>query len=257
MGGSNMNFEGKVAIVTGSGQGIGRCIAELFAARGASVVIAENDPALGKDAIGTVGAKGKAILVPTDVADEVSVQDMVGKAISSFGQIDFLINNAAISAGCKPTELSRERWDRVLAVNLTGPFLAAKHAAPHIATHKGVIINIASTRAFMSEPCTEAYSASKGGIVALTHALAASLGPDIRVNCIAPGWIDTIDYRPEPRPADYKLSDADHAQHPAGRVGSPEDIAEMALYLCSPAASFITGQTFVIDGGMTRKMIYV
>jgi NAD(P)-dependent dehydrogenase (short-subunit alcohol dehydrogenase family) len=252
-----MDFAGKVAIVTGSGQGIGRCIAELFASRGASVVIAENDPARGKHALGIVSSKGRAILTDTDVADEASIRKMVEAAVNSFGHVDFLINNAAISAGSKPTELARERWDRVLAVNLTGPFLAAKHAATHIASRKGAIINIASTRAFMSEANTEAYSASKGGIVALTHSLAASLGPDVRVNCIAPGWIDTVDYRPEPRPADYKLSDADHAQHPAGRVGRPEDIAEMVLYLCSPAATFITGQTFVIDGGMTRKMIYV
>ncbi|HSV26450.1 MAG TPA: SDR family oxidoreductase, partial [Sedimentisphaerales bacterium] len=133
-------------------------------------------------------------------------------------------------------------------VNLTGPFLTSKHAAPHIARNKGGIVNIASTRALMSEANTEAYSASKAGLVGLTHALAVSLGPDVRVNCISPGWIDT---------ADSRLSDADHAQHPAGRAGRPEDIAEMTLYLCSAAAGFITGQNFVVDGGMTKKMIYV
>ena len=109
----------------------------------------------------------------------------------------------------------------------------------------------------MSEPNTEAYSASKAGLLGLTHALAMSLGPAVRVNAICPGWIDTVDYKLSPRPADYKLSEADHLQHPAGRVGTPDDIAEMVLYLCSPAASFITGQNFIIDGGMTKKMIYV
>jgi NAD(P)-dependent dehydrogenase (short-subunit alcohol dehydrogenase family) len=252
-----MDFTGTVAIVTGAGQGIGRCIAELFASRGASVVIAEHDQRRGSHALSIVQTKGRAILVPTDVADEDSVAAMVKQAVEALGRIDFLVNNAAISAGSKPTELSREKWDRVLAVNLTGPFMTAKHAAPHLAAQKGAIVNITSTRAFMSEPDTEAYSASKAGLVGLTHSLAVSLGPDIRANCIAPGWIDTVDYRPEPRPAGYELSDADHAQHPAGRVGKPEDIAEMVLYLCSPAASFITGQTFVIDGGMTKKMIYV
>ena len=118
-------------------------------------------------------------------------------------------------------------------------------------------MNIASTRAMMSEPNTEAYSASKAGIVGLTHALALSLGPEVRVNCISPGWIDTNQYLHEPNPALTPMTEADHKQHPAGRVGLPPDIAEMVLYLCSDKSGFITGQNFIIDGGMTKKMIYV
>jgi NAD(P)-dependent dehydrogenase (short-subunit alcohol dehydrogenase family) len=144
----------------------------------------------------------------------------------------------------------------VLAVNLTGPLLCAKHAASYLRKARGSIVNIASTRAFMSEPDTEAYSASKGGIAALTHSLAMSLGPEVRVNCISPGWIDTGSWKKTSRRRQETLSEADHGQHPAGRVGRPEDIASLAAFLASPQASFITGANFMVDGGMTRKMIY-
>ncbi|HRU39005.1 MAG TPA: SDR family oxidoreductase, partial [Candidatus Goldiibacteriota bacterium] len=158
----------------------------------------------------------------------------------------------------KPVEkLSLKDWNRVLAVNLTGAMLAAKYAAPYLEKTKGAIVNIASTRAIMSEANTEAYSASKGGIVALTHALAVSFSNRIRVNCISPGWIEVSDWKKKGVASAPRHSEADRLQHPAGRVGIPYDIASMVYFLLSGEAGFITGQNYVIDGGMTKKMIYV
>jgi NAD(P)-dependent dehydrogenase (short-subunit alcohol dehydrogenase family) len=154
------------------------------------------------------------------------------------------------------TKLTLAAWNRTLAVNLTGAFLMAKHAAPHLRRARGAIVNIASTRALQSEPDTEAYSATKGGIVALTHALAVSLGPDVRVNCVSPGWIDVSGRQKTRKRRQARLSRADHLQHPAGRVGTPEDVAALVAYLLADEAGFVTGQNFVCDGGMTRKMIY-
>ena len=172
-----------------------------------------------------------------------------------FGRIDALVCNAAIADphNCTLESLDLAHWNRVLAVNLGGPMLLAKHCAPYLRAHCGAIVNLASTRAAQSEPDSEAYAASKGGLLALTHALAISLGPEIRVNAVSPGWIDARD--PSVRRAE-PLSDADHAQHPAGRVGTVEDVAALVAWLLSRSAGFVTGQEFVIDGGMSRKMIY-
>ncbi len=148
------------------------------------------------------------------------------------------------------TRLTLSEWQRVIDINLTAGFLFARAAEKPLRKAKGAIVTIASTRALMSEPDTESYSASKGGIVALTHALAVSLAPDVRVNCISPGWIATEKFG--------RLRAKDHAQHPAGRVGKPEDIAEMVGFLLDAERSgFVTGANFVVDGGMTRKMIYL
>jgi NAD(P)-dependent dehydrogenase (short-subunit alcohol dehydrogenase family) len=248
-------FQNKTAIITGGGRGIGLCIAKTFLEAGARVVLAETDMELKPKALGFLNSSAAAFF-QTDVSDESSVQTMVQQTAERFGRIDFLVCNAAIVKNVPVSELKYEDWRRVLDVNLSGAFLCAKHCAPLLGQSGGAIVNIASTRAIMSEPNTEAYSATKGGLTALTHALAISLGPAVRVNCISPGWIDTTAYL-HGAPAPWTIRPQDHAQHPAGRVGRPEDVAEMVLYLCSPAAEFITGQNIVIDGGMTRKMIYL
>jgi NAD(P)-dependent dehydrogenase (short-subunit alcohol dehydrogenase family) len=245
----------KVAIVTGGGQGIGLCIAQQFLRAGANVVIAEQNAALQNKAEAFLDAGEKLIFAETDVSSEESVETMVETAIEHFGRIDFLVNNAATACNQPIDSLTYEQWQTVIGVNLSGAFLCAKYCKRQLEQNNGAIINIASTRALMSEPNTLiAYSASKGGVVALTHALANSLGPAVRVNCISPGWIVTDAY--QHGRVETTLSHQDHTQHPAGRVGKPEDIAEMVLYLCSDKAGFITGQNFVIDGGMTKKMIY-
>jgi NAD(P)-dependent dehydrogenase (short-subunit alcohol dehydrogenase family) len=178
------------------------------------------------------------------------VRACVRQVAKRFGRLDALVNNAGIaSPESGPVEkLALSEWRRRIGVNLTGAFLMTKHAVPHLRRARGAIVNIASTRALQSEPDTEAYAAAKGGMVALTHALAISLGPKVRVNCVSPGWINT---------RNAKLSRADHAQHPVGRVGRAEDVAELVAFLLSDAAGFATGQNYVLDGGMTRKMIYV
>jgi len=225
----------KTVLVTGGAQGIGQATARLLAGRGWRVAIADI-------------RKSEFVFVKTEVSQEPSVRACVRAVVKQFGRLDALVNNAGLTGPDDgPLEkLALKDWNRRIGVNLTGAFLMAKHCIPQLRQHRGAIVNIASTRALQSEPDTEAYSASKGGLVAFTHALANSLGPAVRVNCISPGWIS---HKP--------VSRKDHAQHPVGRVGQSEDVAELVAYLLSDAAGFVTGQNFVIDGGMTKKMIYV
>jgi NAD(P)-dependent dehydrogenase (short-subunit alcohol dehydrogenase family) len=256
------NFKGKTAVVTGAGQGIGKAIAQAFSHHEANVVIAERDEEAGKEVVKWLRGKGAAaeslLFVKCDVAKEEDVRNMIENAAAQFGRIDFLINNAGLSKFTPFNELTVEAWDEVLNVNLRGAFLCAKFAAPHLkATHKGAIINIASTRAMQSEKDSEAYAASKGGMLSLTHALAVSLGPEVRVNAISPGWIEVRHWKKQIDRQEVEHTTEEKEQHPAGRVGEPEDIGRAAVFLCSGEASFITGQNLVIDGGMSHRMIYL
>lgn len=251
--------ENGVVLVTGGAQGIGKGIACVLLASGMRVVIADRDEDACREMAAEYADNDCVAVFPMDVAEEASVTHVMGRIEARFGRLDALVNNAGHGpAHAEPVEeLTLEAWNSVLATNLTGAFLCCKHAVAALRRSRGAIVNIASTRALQSEPHGEAYAASKGGVVALTHALANSLGPDIRVNCISPGWIAVDDWQ---KSADCKspaLRPEDHAQHPAGRVGHPGDIAELVAFLISPRAGFITGQNFVVDGGMTRKMIYV
>jgi NAD(P)-dependent dehydrogenase (short-subunit alcohol dehydrogenase family) len=250
-------MNGKVAVITGGAQGIGKATALRFLAKGTNVVLADEDEEAGREAVSEMSPAKSVLYLKTDVSDEDQVRRLTAHTVEHFGGVDVLVNNAAVSRGGKLTELTLADWNRVLAVNLTGPFLCAKHMTPHLRQRKGAIVNITSTRAFMSEPDTEAYAASKGGLVALTHALAASLAPDIRVNCISPGWIDTLPWKKKAARKVSEWSEADHKQHFAGRVGRPDDVAALVEFLTSEESDFITGSNFMVDGGMTRKMIYV
>lgn len=246
-------FEGKVVVVTGAAQGIGRSIAMAYAKKGAKVYITDWQEEKGRATAEELKKAGHDLhFIRTDVSEPEEVRSLFAKINQEDHQLDILINNAGLSKlFVSPLELEVEEWDRIINVNLRGVFLCAREAAKLMQETKvtGSIINIASTRAFMSEPGCEAYAASKGGIVAVTHALALSLAQyKITVNAISPGWINTENYE--------DLRQKDHDQHPAGRAGKPEDIARACLYLSDPENDFITGENLVVDGGMTRKMIY-
>lgn len=250
--------ESKVVLVTGGAQGIGKGIARYLLERGDAVAITDIDGEAGQECMEELGASGLLLFIEADVRREEDVAASVRDAVERFGRLDGLINNAGLASPHRGPleELSLEQWRRIIDTNLTGAFLMAKHAAAHLRRTRGSIVNIASTRALQSEPDTEAYSASKGGLVALTHAMAVSLGPDIRVNAISPGWIDVSDWKKRAARHTSDLREIDHAQHPAGRVGVPRDVAAMVAFLLSDDSGFVTAQNFVVDGGMTRKMIY-
>ncbi|KPQ00067.1 SDR family oxidoreductase [Marinobacter sp. HL-58] len=253
-----MTQQPPVILITGGAQGIGKGIAAHFLSKGWRVVVLDQDADAIKSCQQDLGNPDKLLLIETDVSSEPEVVSAVAEAVQWGKRLDALVSNAGIAdPHTGPIEkLELAQWQRRIDVNLTGAFLMAKHAVPHLRQSRGSIVNMASTRALQSEPDSEAYAASKGGLIALTHALAMSLGPDVRANSISPGWIDVRAWQAHAPASPEPLSASDHAQHPSGRVGTPEDVAAMVAYLVSPEAQFVTGQNFVIDGGMTRKMIY-
>lgn len=226
-----MEYKDKVVIVTGGAQGIGKCIAEEFRKQGALVEVIDKQEGLDH----FVG----------DLANKYAIEEFTKLVIEKYGKVDFIVNNALpLMKGID--ECSYEEFEYALKVGVTAPFYMVKLLKNHLAEGAS-IVNISSSRDRMSQPQTESYTAAKGGIAALTHALAVSLAGKARVNSISPGWIDT----------DYKVYEGPDAyQQPAGRVGNPLDIANMVLFLCSKKAGFITGENICIDGGMTRQMIY-
>ncbi|MBR5265980.1 MAG: SDR family oxidoreductase [Clostridia bacterium] len=232
-----MDFNGKVAVITGGSHGIGLATMKKFWEHGSWVVnIDKNDEIFGSD-----------LFLKGDVADETFLRDCVDKILSKYGKIDYLINNVSESKNGLLSDCSLEDFLHAQRVSVGTPYILTKMFMEHF-NEGGAVVNIASTRAFMSQKDTESYSAAKGAVVSLTHAMAMSLeDKGIRVNCISPGWIDTFG---------NTFEGADNSQHAVNRVGVPDDIANMVCFLCSKESSFITGQNFTVDGGMTKKMIY-
>ena len=237
------------AIVTGAARGIGRGITRRLLHEGWQVFALDRDAAqLAALEQALAGSSGQLHVMTADTGREPDIDHALREIAGRTDRLDGLVCNAGIMIRKPITDLSLAEWTEVLATNLSSLFLLAREAKPLLeADGHGAILSIASTRARMSEPDTESYAASKGGLVALTHALAVSLGPAIRVNCISPGWIDV---------AGDALRPQDHAQHPVGRVGRVADVAALAAWLLGPDSGFITGAEFMCDGGMTRKMIY-
>ncbi|MFB9868227.1 SDR family oxidoreductase [Vreelandella sulfidaeris] len=244
--------------VTGGAQGIGLGIAEMLLHDGYCVAITDRDEEALTAAAERLPHRDKLLVLTANASDEAQVAASIEKTVNHFGQLDGMVHNAGIADPFHgPVEqLSLDKWQAYLGTNLTGAFLCAKHGAKHLRQQRGSMVLMASSRALQSEPDTEAYAASKGGIVALTHALAISLGPDIRVNAISPGWIEVGDWQKPSQQQPVEHRAIDREQHPVGRVGTPSDIASLTRFLLSQEAGFITGQNFVADGGMTRKMIY-
>lgn len=241
----------KHAVVTGGANGIGRCITENLLEEGVAVAIIDTDAVSGEMLSRKYGEQ--LLFCCGDIAEQATLDAFIKLITNQTKEVDILINNACVTRGGMNSS-GYEDFNYVLRVGVSAPFYLTQQLTPYF-TQGASVVNISSTRAYMSQQNTESYTAAKGGIAALTHAMSVTLSGKARVNSISPGWIDTGAYQHE---KNYTPSDteADISQHPAGRIGTPQDIADMVLYLCSDKAGFITGEDIIIDGGMTKQMIY-
>lgn len=249
-----MNFKNKTCVVTGGANGIGLCIVNEFARRGAKVAFVDFDAVAGNEALECLKETGReGLFYHGDIAEEAVLEGFVQEVIEKYGAIDYLINNACLSRQGILSDCNYKDFNYVLRVGVTAPYMLAKLFLRYF-NEGGSIVNISSTRAMMSQPDTESYTAAKGGLSALTHGLAISLAGRVRVNSISPGWIDVKANFDEHY--EEKHSTADRLQHPVKRVGKPQDIARVVMFLCDEDNGFITGQNIVVDGGMSKQMIY-
>lgn len=249
-----MDFKDKVCVVTGGALGIGRCLVTEFAKAGAKVAFVDMDSGAGEATLASLKDIGaQALFFHGDIAEENVLREFAQRVVSEFGGVDFLINNACLSKRGILSSCSCDDFNYVLKVGITAPYMLAQLFLPYFKCGAS-IVNISSSRAFMSQADTESYTAAKGGITALTHAIAVSLAGKVRVNSIAPGWIDTGAYHDNDYVPEYSVGDT--AQHPSGRVGEPMDIARAVFFLCDERNSFINGENITVDGGMTKLMIY-
>jgi NAD(P)-dependent dehydrogenase (short-subunit alcohol dehydrogenase family) len=249
-----MNFENKICVITGGANGIGLCIVNEFAKNRAKVALIDLDKSAGEKALATIKVNGaEGLFYWGDIAEKGTLETFVKQVIGTYGRIDYLINNACLSHKGIISGCDYDDFNYVLKVGVTAPYMLAKLFCNHFG-RGGAIVNISSTRATMSQQDTESYSAAKGGISALTHALAVSLAGKVRVNSVSPGWIDvSANYDDD---YESKHSIADQNQHPVHRVGIPLDIARAVMFLCDEENGFITGENITVDGGMTKQMIY-
>ena len=249
---------GRVVLVTGGGNGIGRGIAQAVLGAGGSVALADRDHEALEACLADWQAGQRAMALRLDVTAPASVEAGIARTLAHFGRLDGLVNNAGVADPQLPPleAASWDDWQRGLS-SLHGAFLCCRAALPALrASGQGAVVNIASTRAHQSEPHSEAYAAAKGGLLAFSHALALSEGPAVRVNAITPGWVETADWQAPSRWSTPQHRPIDHAQHPAGRIGQPQDIGHLTVFLLSALSGFVTGQEFIADGGMSRVMHY-
>lgn len=259
------DFEGRVALVTGASSGIGRATARALAAAGAQVVIADLNDAAGEEVARALDDEGgSAQFIACDVSDPAQVRALLEQTVATCGQLDILINNAGISGGAQRLhELDIDDWDRVMAVNLRGPFLCAKYALPHLIRRSGAMVNVASTYGLVGAPQAPAYCASKGGVVNLTRQLAVDYGPSgVRVNAVCPGYVDTDmggqrgRLGPQQAAAALERREGNAARQPLGRQAHADEVARVVVFLASGASSFMTGSIVTVDGGCTSTFNY-